>query len=357
MLYSKEMLNLHCFLNLLPLPEIFVQLTTEIRRQWRQGNEKIFWLFLPMFLLIGAVTSCTTSQPETKTHFTIGVVNPNPGTKMIHRSFIESMQAAATQKGWQLSFTVCDEKENMDAAIQKLVDRHVDMIFSVTTPATKKVQKAIAGTGIAGVFAIHDPIQAGVVESLRHPGGNLTGIQIRGSVPKAIEWLLTIAPNTQHIYMPIRLDTKAAQQSMEDLQQTVRSLGLSLAVAKVNNEAELEQALHAIPSDTDAIFILHSILISTHAPRIVEIANAKKIVTAAAIGKSREGVIISFSPELSKIGSQASRLGIQVLKGEKVGDIPSEIADFTLGINLQSANQVGIEIPNNTLLLADYIVR
>lgn len=310
-----------------------------------------------MLLFISAVTSCSTSEHEEIKHFTIGVVNPNPGTRAIQRGFMDTMQANAAQLGWKLSFIVCEDKDKIDDAIQKMVERPVDMIFSVTTPATKKVKKDIAGKGIPAIFAIHDPIQAGVIKSLNHPGGDLTGVQIRGSVPKAVEWLLAIAPNTQHLYLPIRMDTKAATQSMKDLQQTVHALGLKLTVAKVKNETELDQALLEIPPDTDAIFMLHSMLISTYARMIADFANAKKIITAGAIGKSREGALITFSPELPKIGGQASRIAIQVLKGETVGDIPTEIADFSLGINLQSAKEIGIEIPNKILLLADHIVR
>ncbi len=319
--------------------------------------KKIFWVFIPVLMLVAAVTFFTASDPEVKKQFTIGVVNPNPGTRAIHRGFIDGLQAAAKLEGWELSFTICEEKGKIDQCIQDLVERQVDMIFSVTTPATKKVKKAIAGTGIAGIFAIHDPLQAGVIKSLRHPGGNLTGVQIRGSVPKAVEWLLAVAPNTRHIYMPIRLDTKAAPQSLQDLRTAAQAVGIRLTVVEAKNKAELEQALLTIPPDTDAIFMLHSMLISTHARLIADMANARKIITAGAIGKSREGSVISFSPELPKIGRQASRIALQVLKGETVGDIPTEIAEFKLGINLQSAKEVGIEIPNNILILADYIVR
>ena len=182
-------------------------------------------------------------------------------------------------------------------------------------------------------------------------------MQIRGSVPKALDWLLALAPKTQHLYVPIRLDTKAALQSLKDLQQSSQPLGISVTVAEVNNEAELDKALLSIPADTDAIFMLHSLLISTHARKIADMANAKKIPTAAAIGKSREGALISFCPELSKIGKQASRIARQVLKGETVGDTPTEIADFSLGINLQTAEKIGITVPNDILIMADDIVR
>lgn len=319
--------------------------------------KKILWVFLAVLVLASAITLFTTSNPEQKKQFTIGVVNPNPGTMEIHRAFIEGMQAAAEREGWNLSFTICEQKETIDAAIEDLVERRVDMIFSVTTPATQKVKKAIAGKGIAGIFAIHDPLQSGVIMSLRHPGGDLTGVQIRGSVPKTIDWLLAVAPKTRHLYVPIRLDTKAAPQSLQDLRQSAQLMGLRLTVAEVANEAELDQALHSIPPDADAIFMLHSMLISTQARKISDMANARKIPTAAAIGKSREGALISFSPELDKIGLQASRIALQVLKGEAPGDVPTEIAEFDLGINLQSAAKIGITIPNNILILADYIIR
>ena len=298
-----------------------------------------------------------TSEPEKKKEFTIGVVNPNPGTVAIHDAFIDALQKAAEKEGWTLSFIICKEKKKVATDIQEMVRRQVDMIFSVTTPATKKVKKAIAGKGVPCVFAVHDPVKSGIIESMQRPGGDLTGVKICGSVPKALDWLLAVAPDTSHIYVPIRLDTKAAQQSLNGLREIAQSLDIRITVAEVNDEAELDKALLSIPAGVDAIFMLHSMLISTHAQKIAEMANAKKIPTAAAIGKSQEGALISFSPELPKIGKQASRIALQVMRGEPVGEIPAEIAEFDLGINLRSAKKLGIEVPNNILISADYIIR
>ncbi|MCK4838442.1 MAG: ABC transporter substrate-binding protein [Desulfobulbaceae bacterium] len=314
--------------------------------------------FLFAVLLFGVIiTVFIASEPESKKKLTIGVVNPNPGNKETHLSFIDSIRTAAEKEGWLLSFIICEEKEEIDSAIQEMVQRQVDMIFSVTTPATKKVKKAIAGQGIAGIFAIYDPVQSGVIESLRHPGGDLTGVQIRGSVAKNLDWLLTVAPNTKHIYVPIRLDTKAAPQSLKDLRDAAQLIDIRLTIAEVNNEAELDKALLSIPADADAVFLLHSMLISTHAQKIVDMANARKITSVAAIGKSREGTLICFSPNLSKIGKQAGRIALEVLRGEAPGNVPAEMAEFVLGINLQSAGKIGLEVPHNILILADYIVR
>ncbi|MEN8142323.1 MAG: ABC transporter substrate-binding protein [Thermodesulfobacteriota bacterium] len=312
---------------------------------------------LAVLILAGGIIFFTACEPESKKKFTIGVVNPNPGTAAVHDAFIDTLQEAAEKEGWILSFIICKEKKKVDTDIKEMVLRQVDMIFSITTPATKKVKKAIAGKGVPAVFAVHDPVKSGIIESMQRPGGDLTGVKICGSIPKALDWLLAIVPDTSHIYVPIRLDTKAAQQSLDGLQQIARSLDIHLTVVEVNDEAELDKALLLIPADVDAIFMLHSMLISTHAQKIAEMANAKKIPTAAAIGKCQQGALISFSPELPKIGKQASRIALQVLKGEAVGDIPAEIAEFELGINLQSAEKLGIEVPNNILISADYIIR
>ena len=119
--------------------------------------KKIFWVILPLLVLAGAITYFTASRPEEKKHFTIGVVNPNHGSKKIHRGFIEGIQEAANLEGWELSFTICEDKNKIDAAIQEMVTQKVDMIFSVTTPATLKGRTALTGEGIAGIVAIYDP--------------------------------------------------------------------------------------------------------------------------------------------------------------------------------------------------------
>ena len=232
-----------------------------------------------------------------------------------------------------------------------------DLVFTVTTPGTKKAVQAFKGKNTQGIFVLFDPVKAGIIKSLSLPGGNFTGIQLRGSVPKALSWLLAIAPETRNIFVPIKFDSDSAKMSLGDLKKAAKTLGIKLTVTEVDTQEELNASLASIPEEIDAIFLLNSILISTNAHKIAQTAINKKLPTAGSIGKDVEGLLITYSTQHNRSAKQASRLAYQILKGELASDIPTEIADFYLYVNLQTADKIGLIIPENILAQADKLVR
>lgn len=297
-----------------------------------------------------------TEPPEQK-NFLVGVVNPNLGTKEMNRGFIEGLKEKGYIEGENVTIIQYTGRFDIDGAITDLLTKNVDLIFCATTPATKKIKEATLGKNIPVVFAMYDPVKSDVIESLAHPGGHLTGIQIRGSCPKALEWLVALSPDIKNIYVPVKFDTKAARQSIEAFQKTADHLGVKLRVAEVNTTQELDTALAAIPPDMDAILITHSILISSHTAKVINTAIQKKLPTGAAIGKAQEGALIAYSPRLFETGAQASRLAHLALKGVSVNDIPAERALFFLEVNKKTADATGITVPNDILIQADFIYR
>lgn len=298
------------------------------------------------------------SPPEQKLKtFTIGVINPNPGSSGMHEVFISELQKYAAREGWQLTFTLCDKKESFDADLEALVSQGPDLLLTITTPGTEKAQKAFAGKNVPGVFVLFDPVEAGIIKELAHPGGNFTGIRLRGSVPKALEWLLDIAPEIKNIFVPVKFDTESAQMSLDDLKKAAEYLGVQLHVAEMDTKKELVAALDSIPEETDAIFLVNSILISTNAQTIVQAAIDKKLPTAASIGKDQEGVLLTYSSQHALLGKQASRLAYLILNGQNPAEIPAEISDFQLIVNLTTAEKIGLKIPDSILAQADRILR
>ena len=169
------------------------------------------------------------------------------------------------------------DKAEIKKTIRNMVAKKVDLIFSMTTPATKMAKKITQGSDTPVVFILYDAISSGVAESLLTHKGNLTGIQLRGSTPKSLEKLLEIAPDTKHILTPVCFDTGAAKKSLEDLKNAAHKLGLQLSVAEVNTVAELRSAMQSMPEDIDAIFILHTWLVGTNLEPIIAESIKRKI--------------------------------------------------------------------------------
>lgn len=318
-----------------------------------------FIRFIPVLFFSAISLSLLSCQqvPEQKKNYLIGVINPNQGTQDINRGFTEGLSESGYIKGQNTTFITSVSSFELDQVIQDMVARNADLIFTVTTPVTRKAKEATRQKNIPVVYAMQDPVASGLIKSLAQPNGNLTGVQIRGSVPKTVEWMLSVSPEINHLFVPIKYDTKAAEQSLEDLQKTVSFLGIKVTLAEVNDQSELDTALASIPEDADGMLMLHSIFIHSNVDKLIQAAIEKKLLIGSAAAQSDLGVTITYGMIPENTGRQASRMASLILSGMSPSDIPSEVADFFLGINLKTAAASGVEIPATVLQQADIIIR
>lgn len=303
--------------------------------------------------------SCDLKKEKT---YVVGIVNPSDGLVDVVKGFREGMEERGYHEGKNITYLYDGPLEGMnevDAAISDMLAKKVDLIYSLTTPASRKLKNALANTDTPGIFApVFDPVNAGIVESLARPGGQMTGVMVRGSTAKALEWLLTIVPDVKRIFIPMHITDKAACLTVEDLTKTADKLGIELVTESVTTAEEVETALTKIPADTDAIWLTCSHLLFSNVDKIVRAAEERKIPVASSThSRERSGILVSYGEEDSSLGKQASRLADKILKGNSPGTIPVETAEYILVINLETAAKLGISVPDSALKQADLIVR
>lgn len=317
----------------------------------------LFALTLLLACFFTLLPACQAPKEELPPKYLIGIINPNKASQDINRGFIEGLKEFGYIEGQNTTYILAESSFELEQVIQDMVARNVNLIFTVTTPVTRKAIEATKSKNIPVLFAMQDPVQSGIVKNLSHPEGNATGIKIRGGVPKALEWLLFVKPSIKNVYVPLKHDTKAATQSLEDLRAAADPLGIKLSLAEVNDQLELDSALAEIPAEADAIFILHSIFIHSNLEKIVQAAIARKLLLGSAAAQHQQGVTVAYGMIAEECGKQASFLAYQILSGRSIGDVPGEIVENYLGINLKTAEMTGVHIPNDVLQQADFIVR
>jgi len=323
-------------------------------------NIKHPFLTFPAFciLLIASLLLVSMSGCEREKVFTIGFVDPNPGEKEGAHGFLSNMHRFGYIEGRNLNYIKCEGEKDNEAALKDMVAKHVDLIFTITTPATRMAKKITEGTNIPVVFVVYDAVESGLVKRLTEPGGNLTGVQLRGSVPKAVEWLSVIAPGAKHLFVPVKFDTGAAKMSMEDLKKSAAKLDLTLTISEVATAEELDASLSSMPKDIDSIFIIHSILIGNNIDTIINTAIKRNIpLVSSGHEHYRKGAVLSYGDVDDRTGLQAARLSNSILQGTRPADLPVETADFSLGINLKTARSIGLEISNDILQQTEFIIR
>lgn len=325
--------------------------------QNRNRGERTIFLWTVVFSSL--LMTCQKTQPP-KT-FTIGVIN----NVSIHNPAIDGFKTGMAELGnvedenviYIYNGIVESDPATIDAEIENLLTQDIDLLFTLGIPATLAAKQAVAGTGVPVVFgAVVNPVGNGIVESIFHPGGNLTGTQVGTEIPKALEWLVTITPEARKVYVPYNPEDKVTVANLTGLDKVPSQLGIELVLGEVYSVEEAVAAIESLPEDINAIFRIPS---PTLDPRNNELSQAaiKHGFPMGAGLPLDEAVLITFATDLFEIGTQTARLAHQILQGAKPADLPVETAEVFLTINLKTAKAIGLDIPGEILLRADTIIR
>jgi putative ABC transport system substrate-binding protein len=240
-----------------------------------------------------------------------------------------------------------------------MVDSQVDLIFSAGTPTGVAAHRVTQGTEIPVVFGvIADPIAAGVMTDLTRPGGNMTGVKISENQDRRLELLKEIAPDITRVFVPHNPDDTAASSAVAQIVAIAPDLGIQLVIIEARNDQEVTEMLENIPEELDAVFLVPDSVVNARLQDILTFAIDKGLpVSGPTSAQVEEGALTSYGIVHHAAGAQAARIADQVLKGADPGDLPVETVEFLLAINLQTAEAIGLEIPEHILKQAEIIIR
>jgi putative ABC transport system substrate-binding protein len=326
-------------------------------------------LTLATVVILGTLLSACSAPPPPKT-YTIGILHFSANLVGAVDSFKAGLAKAGYHEGKNVKYIDAGpipEAENLKKAAQDMLDARVDLIFSVGTPPTStaflliKESQGKQGKSTPVVFwAILDPVAAGYAQSMQRPGGNLTGISVGTSgTPidgRRLEWFKKIAPQIKRVYFPHNPDDPLVVQGLKTVRESASVLGIELVSQPIRTAAEAEAAAKSVPSDIDSIFILADRLVNAQFNG--ELALKLRLpYSSPTTNGTQMGALMSYSVEYPAIGEQASKIAHQILMGANPGDIPIETPEIFLSINLQTADALGLSIPNEILQQAQRVFR
>jgi putative ABC transport system substrate-binding protein len=325
------------------------------------NNNKIHqgWRLLIGGIIFSLVLAACGDAPKT---YTIGVINLSPNLDDTVEAFKEGMAELGYVEGENVTYIYEGPAgvDKLDAVAQGLVEANVDLILSLTTPATKAAQQATASTDIPVVFVpVTDPVGAGIVDSLTKPGGNTTGITYTSQEGRRLEWLIQIDPTIEQVYIVYNPEDQSPVLALETVSETATQLGIELITRQASTTEEAAVAFENIPEEADAIFFLPDSVVNARITEWLEMAAQLKLPTSGSnTALAEDGTLTAYGIDLTvSTRQEAARLADQILRGIKPGDLPVEMAEFYLAINLKTAEAIGLDIPDEILLQADIIIR
>jgi putative tryptophan/tyrosine transport system substrate-binding protein len=251
--------------------------------------------------------------------------------------------------------------EELAGFVAEMIRLNVDVIVATGTPAAQRAKQATSVIPI--VMAIgDDPVEMGLIASLAHPGGNVTGVtslatELRG---KMLELLKEVVPRLTRIGVLWSPVDPRFVLNFKESEAVARSLGLQLQSLDVRGSDELDGAFRAAAKErAEALLMLRAPVINAHLKRIADMAMKSRIPAIHDDSVFVEsGGLISYGTDFPHLYRRAAHYVDRILKGMKPADLPVEQPTrFELTINLKTAKQIGLNIPPNVLARADKVIR
>jgi putative ABC transport system substrate-binding protein len=243
----------------------------------------------------------------------------------------------------------------------ELVRLNVDILVAVTSNAAVAAKNATSTVPIV-FMGVTDPVGIGLAESLPRPGGNSTGItNVAGVLAgKRLELLKEIMPGARRV--AVLWDPKApgsvpqweaSKEPADKLRMQLHSMQVSSAEGYANAFKEAAKAR------SHAVWVTLNPVANSNQKLIAELAIGSGLASICARGDYAEnGCLMAYGPSYKTEGSDGARFVDRILKGAKPAELPIEQPTvFELVINLNTANRIGVKVPQSVLNRADKVVR
>ncbi len=293
--------------------------------------------------------------------FTIGVVSSTSSGNKAYEGFQKGMTDAGYVEGKTVNyiFKGVQEKDanDIDSGIRDLLAQDVDILLTFGRQGSKRAKELVKGNGVPVLFCGSAwPVEDGLVESINHPGGNITGVRPANSISKAMEWLLVIIPTIKKVWVPYNPDENLSVAELPEVEKAASQLGVELIFCKIRSVEDAVAAVENLPEDIDAIFRIPSLALDLNSSRLSQAAIKKSIPMGASILLD-EAVLVTLTNDFFNAGVKTAHLAQQIHNGVKPADLPVETLEVNLIINLRTAEEIGITIPDNILAQATTIIR
>ena len=241
---------------------------------------------------------------------------------------------------------------------EELVRSKVDVIVASASSAGIAAQKATTTVPIVFTSLSH-PVEIGLIKSLAHPGGNITGVTVNAAahVGKRLELLRELVPTLRQVAVLTHPQHPTDLVQRRELEEAARTLGLKLKPVAVRGPEDFEAVSKAV-SGADGLINIDTPLFATHRARFAELV-AKSRLPAIWANRTvvEAGGLMSYGSYIPALFRRAAIYVDKVLKGAKPADLPVEQpTQFELVINLKTAKALGLTIPPSLLLRADQVI-
>jgi putative tryptophan/tyrosine transport system substrate-binding protein len=246
------------------------------------------------------------------------------------------------------------------SAIAQVLRQAPDVMLANGDAAVKAAQQSTRTVPVIFI-ASGDPVGDGLVQSLAHPGGNLTGFAVMEPSlgAKLLGMLKQVAPHVSRVAVLVNPDSVTHQRILALLVAAAPKFAVEVAATPVHEPTEIEAAMTRWGRESDYGLIVPSDpSTNSHRRLIIELAARYRLPTIYALrSATADGGLMSYGVDIPELFRQAAIYSDRILKGEKPADLPVQLpTKFALVINLKTAKALGFDMPPSLLATADEVI-
>lgn len=293
---------------------------------------------------------------------TVGVV------QLIDNGAFEDMREGFIARLQELGYTEdkCEiyyknaqgDAANLNAICQEMVDKDVDLIAAIATPAAQAAVNLQSDIPVVFI-SVSNPTGAGIITDMAHPDKNATGTSNAIPVSEMFKLADRLTPGCQTYGLLYTTGEINAVTTINDVKAYMDANGIKYVEKVVSNSSEVQQAAQSLVGSVDAIFCPNDSVVQAAMPQIAQIAREAKIpVYGSSAVMVNSGAFATISISDTEIGAISADMADQILKGTPVSEVPAKVVDvFTTVINQNTADAIGASLSDdvkaNAVLVED----
>jgi len=282
------------------------------------------------------------------------------------KALLEALQQGLRERGYAEGRNLVWEFRSTDGSLDQLpqfaedlVRLKVDVILARSSSGAMAAKRATTSIPIV-FFVVYAPVEIGLVPSLGHPGGNITGVAINVSdmVAKRVQLLKELVPTLKRVAMLSHPPHPTNAMQLQGAMAAARTLGLQFEEVPVRGPDDFASALKALRG-IDGVLNADNPFFVTHRVRLVDaVAGSRLPAIYSARVYVEAGGLMSYGANLPDLWRRAAAYVDKILKGAKPGDLPVEQpTTFELVINNGTAKALGLTIPQSVLQRANEVIQ
>ena len=316
--------------------------------------KKIMIVFSLCFLAFSSVLLGKPSSVQAKDqNLSIAIVQlvSHPSLDQINQGIIDQLQSAGYQEGDNLQVDQVNAQGDLNllqSMSQQVVSKKPDLIFAITTQVAQSLQAATSDIPII-LAGVTDPVAAGLLDNLEHPGGNISGVSDLIPLEDHFKLMLAIDPSIKKLGLIYTTSDDSAKATLEKAQEAAQAVGIELVTEGISQALDLQMVAEKLAPQVDAFYVGADNTVAAAFDNLLTITDKAKLGIYPSIDQMvNQGGVAALAINQAEIGHLAADFALKVVDGQAIGDLPVAYLDHKEKIfNSKTLKLIGLELPKD----------